>query len=80
MSLLTFHHTGLLVKDIKVTGIVIVPLKSYTLGGISNLIERLLYGYVCDYIHFFTWFNLNDLIITFSLLILIFISLKDHET
>ncbi len=42
-------------------------------GGISNLIDRVIYGAVIDYIHLwrFPWFNLSDVIIVLGLALIV---------
>jgi len=52
------------------------------LGAISNLIDRLQYGYVIDYfdLKWFTIFNLADVLITLGTIFLIFsLSKKSHQ-
>ena len=43
------------------------------LGGFSNLLDRIKYGFVVDYVHFLNWsfFNLADLMIWAGIIILI---------
>lgn len=43
------------------------------LGGFSNLLDRIVYGFVIDYVHFFNWsfFNLADLMIWVGIIIII---------
>jgi len=50
------------------------------MGAISNLIDRLAYGYVVDYLElrYFTVFNLADTLITVGAAILIFRSIRSR--
>lgn len=50
-------------------------------GAISNMVDRLRYGYVIDYLELknFTVFNLADVMISFGVLILIFKLLKNDK-
>jgi signal peptidase II len=50
-------------------------------GAISNMVDRLLYGYVIDYLElkYFTVFNLADAMISIGVLILIFSLMKDKK-
>jgi len=47
-------------------------------GAISNLFDRLMYGYVVDYLNlqYFTIFNLADIVISSAAIFLIFYNLK----
>jgi len=47
-------------------------------GAISNLFDRLMYGYVIDYLNLqhFTVFNLADIVISLAAILLIFYNLK----
>jgi len=50
-------------------------------GAISNMVDRLMYGYVIDYLElkYFTVFNLADAMISLGVLILIFKLLKSDK-
>lgn len=50
-------------------------------GAISNMADRLLYGYVIDYLElkYFTVFNLADAMISFGVISLIFNLVKDKR-
>ncbi len=50
-------------------------------GAISNMVDRLQYGYVIDYLELknFTVFNLADAMISFGVIILIFNLVKDEK-
>jgi signal peptidase II len=50
-------------------------------GAIGNLVDRIRAGEVTDYVDFATWppFNLADVAITFGVLLLVFIYLRDGE-
>ena len=50
-------------------------------GAISNMVDRLLHGYVIDYLElkYFTVFNLADVMISFGVLILIVSLMKDKK-
>lgn len=50
-------------------------------GAISNMVDRLQYGYVIDYLElkYFTVFNLADVMISIGVLILIFKLLKTDK-
>jgi signal peptidase II len=52
------------------------------IGAVSNLIDRLRYGFVIDYIDFpyFTVFNLADFMITFGVVILLAAIFKKEKT
>ncbi len=52
----------------------IIPLTFIIFGAISNLIDRLVYGYVIDYIDisFFTIFNLADIMIGGGVIMLVY--------
>ncbi|EKD89833.1 MAG: Lipoprotein signal peptidase [uncultured bacterium] len=56
------------------------PITLIILGAISNLFDRISYGYVVDYFYLFpvSYFNLADLLI-FSGLILLIIKLYRHK-
>ena len=49
------------------------------LGGLSNLIDRLRFGYVIDYLDlsYFTVFNLADAMITFGVLALFYFNFRE---
>ena len=49
------------------------------LGGLSNLIDRLRFGYVIDYLDlsYFTVFNLADAMVTFGVLALFYFNFKE---
>lgn len=67
----------LLVKEIKKNSVqTAVPLFFIIAGAASNLYDRLLYGYVIDYIdlRYFTIFNIADITICLG----VFILLKKH--
>lgn len=61
----------------------IVPLTFIITGAISNLLDRLFYGYVLDYINisFFTIFNLADIMIAGGVIVVAYryIYLKDRS-
>lgn len=63
-----------LIKSYKSGNIsLIIPLTFIIAGAISNLLDRLFYGYVLDYIDisFFTIFNLADIMITGGVIMLV---------
>ncbi|HBF67518.1 MAG TPA: signal peptidase II [Candidatus Magasanikbacteria bacterium] len=51
------------------------------MGGASNAADRLLHGFIVDYIHIFFWpvFNLADALIVCSVIYLIFRELKEQK-
>ena len=59
----------------------VLGLNLIILGALSNLIDRLLAGYVIDYIKIFSWpiFNLGDLMIVIGVLILIGLNFKQKK-
>lgn len=67
---------GLLIKkilaknfwEIKNSGLILI-----SLGAISNLIDRLTYGYVVDYLNFYFWYNnLADMLICIGCVMIIY--------
>jgi signal peptidase II len=50
-------------------------------GAISNIVDRLLYGFVIDYLElkYFTVFNIADVMISLGVLVLIFNLMKDKK-
>ena len=52
-----------------------------TIGAISNFTDRLLYGYVIDYLYlkYFTVFNIADAMITGGVVALLFFGIKRRE-
>ncbi len=56
----------------------IFPLTLIIVGAISNLIDRIKFGFVVDYIDltWFTVFNLADCLITFGVLLFLFFSYR----
>jgi len=81
--LVIFILFGFLFKSYSKKNILeIFSLTLVIIGAISNLIDRLLFGFVIDYIDvsFFTVFNLADCMITFGVLILAYEILKRKKT
>lgn len=60
----------------------IYPLGTLLIGGLGNLLDRIGYGYVCDYFEVSIgsisspFFNINDMIIVGSLVWIVILSLK----
>ncbi len=56
----------------------ILPLTIILIGAISNVQDRFIYGYVIDYldVHYFTVFNLADVMISFGTLFILIKALK----
>lgn len=60
--------------------LILVPLLFIFFGSISNIIDRIIYSFVIDYIHipWFTVFNIADAMISVSaIFLIIFIFIKD---
>ena len=60
---------------------IIILIFTLILGALSNALDRLIYGYVIDYLEIFnfTVLNIADIIISISTLFLIFINLKSYD-
>lgn len=69
---------GLMIKNRRKWGIEGLFLFFIFLGGLSNLYDRVSYGYVIDYfdLSYFTVFNLADAMITFGVAALFFSNLR----
>jgi signal peptidase II len=61
----------------KYSNIIIISLFALILGALSNALDRLIYGYVIDYLDVlnFTVLNIADILITLSAFILILLNL-----
>ncbi|MCF7794870.1 signal peptidase II [Patescibacteria group bacterium] len=66
-----------LIKN-KYPSIIILTLSALILGALSNALDRLIYGYVIDYLEVlnFTILNIADILITCSAAILVLVTLK----
>lgn len=71
MAILGLLIKKILVKnfwEIKNSGLILIGM-----GAISNLIDRLAYGYVVDYLNFYFWYNnLADIMICLGVVMMIF--------
>ncbi|MFP4514938.1 MAG: signal peptidase II [Parcubacteria group bacterium] len=76
---LIFYMINLIKK--KYSYIIILPLIALTLGAISNALDRLIYGYVIDYLEVlnFTILNIADILISLSAFTLIIINLASSK-
>lgn len=59
----------------------IFPLTFILFGAISNILDRLLYGFVIDYfdLHYFTIFNIADIMIFFGVIFVLFYNLHKSK-
>ena len=76
--ILNKKNQSLTISERKIT---IIILTIILFGAISNILDRLIYGYVIDYLElkYFTVFNIGDIMISGGVLVLLFNNLKKDK-